>query len=71
MSEARISGDLGREFVKFWLGQSVSMVGNQFTQLALPIAAEVTPPPSGRKLLAEAVEGQRGCGDSHSCGQSR
>jgi MFS family permease len=33
---------LSREFVKFWLGQSVSMLGNQFTQLALPIAAAVT-----------------------------
>ena len=33
---------LGREFAKFWLGQSVSMLGNQFTQLALPIAAAVT-----------------------------
>jgi MFS family permease len=28
--------------LKFWLGQSVSMVGNQFTQLALPLAAAVT-----------------------------
>lgn len=33
---------LGREFAKFRLGQSVSMLGNQFTQLALPIAAAVT-----------------------------
>jgi MFS family permease len=33
---------MGREFLKFWLGQSVSLVGNQFTQLALPIAAAVT-----------------------------
>jgi MFS family permease len=33
---------LGREFAKFWLGQSVSMLGNQFTQLALPIAGAVT-----------------------------
>jgi MFS family permease len=33
---------MNREFVKFWLGQSVSLVGNQFTQLALPIAAAVT-----------------------------
>ena len=33
---------LSREFVKFWLGQSVSMLGNQFTLLALPIAAAVT-----------------------------
>ena len=33
---------LSREFTKFWLGQSVSMLGNQFTQLALPIAAAVT-----------------------------
>ena len=33
---------LGREFVKFWLGQSVSLFGSQFTQLALPIAASVT-----------------------------
>jgi len=38
-----------REFVKFWLGQSVSMFGNQFTLLALPIAAAVT-------LHATAVE---------------
>jgi MFS family permease len=40
---------LGREFAKFWLGQSVSMLGNQFTQLALPIAAAVT-------LHATAIE---------------
>lgn len=33
---------LSREFIKFWLGQSVSMLGNQFTQLALPIAAAVS-----------------------------
>jgi len=33
---------LSREFLKFWLGQSVSLFGNQFTQLALPIAAAVT-----------------------------
>jgi len=33
---------LSREFLKFWLGQSVSLLGNQFTQLALPIAAAVT-----------------------------
>ena len=33
---------LSREFTKFWLGQSVSMLGNQFTQLALPIAAAVS-----------------------------
>jgi MFS family permease len=31
-----------REFVKFWLGQSVSMLGNQFTLLALPLAAAVS-----------------------------
>jgi MFS family permease len=31
-----------REFLKFWLGQSVSMFGNQFTLLALPLAAAVT-----------------------------
>jgi MFS family permease len=37
-----LSGGLSREFVKFWLGQSVSMLGNQFTLLALPIAAAVT-----------------------------
>jgi MFS family permease len=37
-----VSGGLSREFVKFWLGQSVSLLGNQFTQLALPIAAAVT-----------------------------
>ena len=40
---------LGREFGKFWLGQSVSMLGNQFTQLALPIAAAVA-------LHATAIE---------------
>ena len=33
---------LSREFIKYWLGQSVSLLGNQFTQLALPIAAAVT-----------------------------
>jgi MFS family permease len=33
---------MSREFVKFWLGQSVSLVGSQFTLLALPIAAAVT-----------------------------
>jgi len=33
---------MNREFIKFWLGQSVSMLGNQFTLLALPIAAAVT-----------------------------
>jgi MFS family permease len=37
-----IDRTMNREFVKFWLGQSVSMVGNQFTLLALPIAAAVT-----------------------------
>ncbi|HET7420862.1 MAG TPA: MFS transporter [Candidatus Dormibacteraeota bacterium] len=37
-----VSKGLSREFVKFWLGQSVSLLGNQFTQLALPIAAAVT-----------------------------
>ena len=31
-----------REFTKFWLGQAVSLFGNQFTQLALPLAAAVT-----------------------------
>ena len=30
------------EFLKFWSGQSVSMLGSQFTLLALPIAAAVT-----------------------------
>jgi len=40
--ESRKAGGLSREFTKFWLGQSVSMLGNQFTQLALPIAAAVT-----------------------------
>lgn len=30
------------EFVKFWSGQSISMLGSQFTLLALPIAAAVT-----------------------------
>ena len=34
--------DLSGEFVKFWVGQSVSLVGNQFTLIALPIAAAVT-----------------------------
>ena len=33
---------LSREFVKFWLGQSVSLLGNQFTLLAVPIAGAVT-----------------------------
>jgi MFS family permease len=33
---------MNREFLKFWLGQSISLLGNQFTQLALPIAAAVT-----------------------------
>ena len=33
---------MSREFLKFWLGQSVSLVGNQFTLIALPIAAAVT-----------------------------
>jgi len=33
---------MNREFLKFWLGQSVSLLGNQFTQLALPIAAAVS-----------------------------
>lgn len=33
---------MNREFVKLWLGQSVSLVGNQFTLIALPIAAAVT-----------------------------
>lgn len=42
MIESHQAGGLSREFVKFWLGQSVSMLGNQFTQLALPIAAAVT-----------------------------
>lgn len=35
-------GGLSRQFIRFWLGQSVSMLGNQFTLLALPIAAAVT-----------------------------
>ncbi len=30
------------EFLKFWSGQSISLVGSQFTLLALPIAAAVT-----------------------------
>ena len=38
----RIAGGLSNEFLKFWVGQSVSMLGNQFTQLALPIAAAAT-----------------------------
>src|SRR5260370_17098447 len=33
---------MSREFVKFWLGQSISLVGNQFTLIALPIAAAVS-----------------------------
>jgi predicted MFS family arabinose efflux permease len=40
---------MGPQFLKFWLGQSVSLIGNQFTQLALPIAAAVS-------LHATAVE---------------
>jgi MFS family permease len=31
-----------REFLKFWAGQSISLLGSQFTLLALPIAAAVT-----------------------------
>jgi MFS family permease len=31
-----------REFLKFWSGQSISLLGSQFTLLALPIAAAVT-----------------------------
>lgn len=30
------------DFLKFWSGQSISLVGSQFTRLALPIAAVVT-----------------------------
>src|SRR5260370_2374417 len=30
------------EFVKFWSGQSISLLGSQFTQFALPIAAAVS-----------------------------
>ena len=30
------------EFLKFWTGQSISLLGSQFTLLALPIAAAVT-----------------------------
>ena len=30
------------EFLKFWSGQSISLLGSQFTLLALPIAAAVT-----------------------------
>lgn len=41
MGPSRV-GHLNREFLKFWLGQSVSLLGNQFTQLALPLAAAVT-----------------------------
>src|SRR5215472_706258 len=33
---------MGREFTKFWLGQTVSLLGSQFTLLALPIAAAVS-----------------------------
>ena len=33
---------MSKEFLKFWLGQSVSLLGNQFTQLALPLAAAVS-----------------------------
>lgn len=40
--EAPRPGRLSREFLKFWLGQSVSLLGNQFTLLALPLAAAVT-----------------------------
>src|SRR5260370_11812969 len=30
------------EFLKFWSGQSISLLGSQFTQFALPIAAAVS-----------------------------
>ncbi|TMC07561.1 MAG: MFS transporter [Chloroflexi bacterium] len=31
-----------REFLKFWGGQSISLLGSQFTLLALPLTAAIT-----------------------------
>lgn len=42
MPEGRPSLLRDPEFLKFWSGQSVSLLGQQFTLLALPIAAGVT-----------------------------
>src|SRR5207248_2883865 len=40
----RVGGVLWRrpDFLKFWFGQTVSLFGNQFTYLALPLAAVLT-----------------------------
>lgn len=42
MSDGRRSLLRAPEFLKFWIGQSISLLGSQFTLLALPIAAAVT-----------------------------
>src|SRR5215467_5542346 len=42
MSDDRSSLLRDPEFLKFWGGQSISLLGSQFTLLALPIAAAVT-----------------------------
>lgn len=42
MGEGRASLLRDLEFLKLWSGQSVSLLGSQFTLLALPIAAAVT-----------------------------
>ena len=42
MREAHPSLLRDPEFLKFWAGQSISLLGTQFTLLALPIAAAVT-----------------------------
>jgi len=42
MSEDRRGLLRDPEFLKFWGGQSISLLGSQFTLLALPIAAAVT-----------------------------
>src|SRR4051812_2558142 len=42
-----------REFLKFWFGQSMSLIGTQVTQIALPLTAAVilTAPPAEMGLL--------------------
>jgi MFS family permease len=42
MSDGRPGLLRDTEFLKFWSGQSISLLGSQFTLLALPIAAAVT-----------------------------